>query len=389
MTSSWNKIKTIFTKFKGLTIIGFANIVTNVISGLFWLYVARLLGTVHYGEISYLIAIIGIGTIFATIGSGSTLVVYTAKGVKIQATIYLISIVAAIVTSVVLYFMFYNIGISLFVMGNTIFALATSELLGVKSYRSYAIYYIVQRIIMAGLSIFLYHIIGPNGIIIGIALSFFITSFRIYQGFRETKIDFSLIRPRLAFMLNSYSVDVTRTFATTVDKLIVMPLFGLAILGNYQLGVQFLSFLTMFPGIVYNYILTHDASGNPNKKLKQVTIFISVALAILGITLGPIVLPFFFPKFTHIGEIIQIMSLSIVPITIGTTYISKFLGMEKNRIVLVGSGLFLVIQTVTIIVLGKLFGVYGISFSYVLATTSEAVYLIGMDRFLARNEIRK
>lgn len=242
---------------------------------------------------------------------------------------------------------------------------------------------------MAGLAIFLYHLIGHNGIITGIALSFFITSFRIYQGFRETKIDFSLIRPRLGFMLNSYSVDITRTFATTVDKLIVMPLFGLAILGNYQLGVQFLGFLTMFPGIIYSYILTHDASGNPNKKLKQITIIISVALSILGMTLGPTVLPFFFPKFTHIGQIIQIMSLSIIPITISNTYISKFLGTERNRIVLVGSGIFLVTQTITIIVLGKIFGVYGISFSYVLATTSEAVYLIGMDRFLTRNEIKK
>jgi len=381
MTLSWNKIKAIFTKFKGLTIIGFANMVSNIIGGLFWLYVARLLGTEHYGEISYLIAIVNIGAIISLVGSGTTLTVYTAKGVKIQAGVYFISIVAAVITSIVLYFMFYNIGVSLFVIGNVIFSLATSELLGLKSYRKYAIYFISQRILMAGLALFLYHIIGFNGIILGLALSFFLTSFRIYQGFRETKIDFSLIRPRLRFMFNSYSIDITRIFATTVDKLLIAPLFGLAILGNYQLGVQFLVLLSMFPGIVYNYILTHDASGNPNKKLKQATIIISVALAILGVTLGPTVLPLFFPQFTHVGEIIQIMSLSVIPITINNTYISKFLGKEKNKIVLVGSGIFLAMQIIAIIVLGKIFGIYGIAFSYVLATTSEAVYLMAMDRF--------
>ena len=52
MTDSWNKIRGFVTRFKDLTIIGFSTIISSAISGIFWLYIAALLGTEHYGEIS-------------------------------------------------------------------------------------------------------------------------------------------------------------------------------------------------------------------------------------------------------------------------------------------------------------------------------------------------
>ncbi len=384
MTNSWNKIKNLVTRFKGLTTIGFANIVINVISGLFWIYVARLLGAVHYGEISYLLAVIGIGTIISYLGSGTTLTVYSAKGVKIQSTVYFISIVAAIITAIVLFLIFYNIGVSLFVIGNVIFSLGTSELMGRKAFKMYAVYLISQKILMVGLAIPLYHGIGPNGIILGVALSFFPFFYRIYQGFRETKIDFSIIKPRLGFMLHNYILDLSRQSGTTIDKLIVAPMLGFALLGNYQLGTQFLSILGLLPGIVFSYILTHDASGNPNKKLKSVTVLSSIILAILGITVSPIVVPIFLPKFIESIQVIQIISLSLIPGSINLMYISKFLGSEKSKIVLVGSGIYLAAQIPAIILLGKVFGVNGVAVAIVLATLTETMYLVIINNFIQK-----
>src|SRR3989304_6244168 len=99
-------------------------------------------------------------------------------------------------------------------------------------------------------------------------------------------------------MMNSYVLDLSRTFSGQTDKLIVAPMLGFALLGNYQLGIQFFSLLILLPSIVFQYILPHDASGNPNRKLKKITILVSIFLAILGISLSPIVLPVLFPKFT-------------------------------------------------------------------------------------------
>ena len=382
MTNNLDRIKKIVTRFKDLTTIGFANVISSAISGIFWFYIAALLGTEHYGEVSYFIAISVIASTISFLGAGNTIVVYTAKGEKIQPPVFLISSISGIITSIVLFFIFYNLGVSLYIIGYIIFGLATAEILGRKLYSSYSKYLITQKILMAGLAIAAYYTIGSQGVILGIALSFFPYSIRLYKGFKDSKMDFSILKSRFGFMMNSYVLDLSRTFSSYTDKLIVAPMFGFVLLGNYQLGVQFLSFLSILPSIVYQYILPQDASGNPNKKLKRVTIFVSVILAILGVSLAPLVLPFLFPKFTQAIEVIQIISLAIIPSSINLMYISKFLGKENSKIVLTGSGIYLTAQILSIYFLGQFFGISGIAASVVLAASSEAIFLIIISKII-------
>ena len=56
MTSFWNKIKN-FKGLKDLSSLGIGNITSSGISGVFWFYLAALIGTEGYGELSYLLAI--------------------------------------------------------------------------------------------------------------------------------------------------------------------------------------------------------------------------------------------------------------------------------------------------------------------------------------------
>jgi O-antigen/teichoic acid export membrane protein len=182
-------------------------------------------------------------------------------------------------------------------------------------------------------------------------------------------------------------LDLSRTFSGQTDKLFIAPLFGYAILGNYQLGIQFLGLLSTLPGIVYSYVLPHDASGNPNKQLKKIIILISIILAILGVLLGPIVMPLLFPKFISAGEVIQIMSLAVIPITINYMYISKFLGSENNRIILISSGIYVATQISGIFILGNLFDIRGIASAFVLAASAESLYLFIMDHFSKKNKL--
>ena len=382
-------IKSLGNQFKGLTTIGIATILATVISGVFWFYIAALLGTTHYGEVSYIIAISGITLSFVVFGSGNSFLVYIAKGVKIQPPVYFISIVSIGVVSVILYFIFYDIGLSLVIIGNGIFGIAVTELLGLKLYKKYSQYLIIQRILMVFFAISLYYIIGINGIIIGIGLSYFPAFLRVYQVFKDgSRIDFSLLKTYFRFMLTSYTLDITRVFATTVDKIIVAPMLGFALLGNYQLGVQVLSVLMLFPGILYNYILPHDASGNSNNRLKKLAFIFSFVMVIPTVILSPTIIPITFPKFTESISIIQIMSISIIPITIISIYVSKFLGNEKIRIVLIGSGIFLIIQITTIFALVGIFGINGVAASYVIATTAEATYLIIVNHLTTKNKSR-
>ena len=188
MTEKWKSVKSIFTKFRGLSIIGFGNIVSSGISALFWFYLASLLGAEDYGEVSYFIAIASIASTIAILGAGNTIIVYTAKGEKIQSPIFFISIISSIVVLLATFAIFSKIGISLYILSSVIYTLATSELLGRKLYGSYSKYIIIQKCLMFGFSILFYYLIGLDGVILGIAISFLPYFNRIYKSLKNQKL---------------------------------------------------------------------------------------------------------------------------------------------------------------------------------------------------------
>jgi O-antigen/teichoic acid export membrane protein len=380
MKEKFDRIKSLFSKFTGLTSLAFGNIVSAGISAIFWFYLASLLSAEDYGQVSYFIAIATIASTISFLGAGNTIIVYTAKGEKIQSPIFFISIISSIVTLIAVFIIFSQIGLSLYILGFVIFMLATSELLGKKLYGKYANYLITQKILMTGLAISLYYYFGVEGVILGIALSFFPFSIRIYKSFKESKLNLKLVKPHFGFMMNSYALDLSRTFSASTDKLLIFPMFGFAILGHYQLGLQFLAIFSILPAIVYQFILPEDSSGNSNNKLKKYTIVVSVILAFLGVLLSPIVLPIFFPKFLEAIQVVQIVSLSIIPATINLIYVSKFLSNGLSKIVLIGSGIFLATQITGILMFGEIFGVNGIAIALVIATAVETVFLVIMNR---------
>jgi O-antigen/teichoic acid export membrane protein len=155
---------------------------------------------------------------------------------------------------------------------------------------------------------------------------------------------------------------------------------GFSLLGNYQLGLQFIALLYLIPGMLFSYALSHDASGNSTKLVKKFIIIISIIFAILSIILSPILLPMLFPQFTEAIVVIQIMSASIVPSAIASTYISKYLGSENSKIVIIGSGLFLITQIISIVVLGNMYGLNGAAVSLVVSSVVHATYFIIIDK---------
>ena len=376
------QFKTIINRFRDLTFLSISNIVTNGIGGVFWLYMASLLGTKGYGEISYIISIAMISSTISLAGMANILIVYGAKNVKIQSTIFLIGLISSTITaSIIFFFVTKDITVSLYIIGFVIFTLISAELIGRKLFLKYSKIIIIQKIMLVIFSIILYHFIGLQGVVLGIALSFLVFSFIIYKTFKEIKVDFSILKDKYRFSINSFLLDISNAFNGSLDKIIIAPLLGFSLLGNYQLGLQFISLLYLIPGMLFTYILSHDASGNSTKSVKKIIIIISIILAVLSISLSPIVVPTLFPKFTEAIVVIQIMSMSIIPSAIAATYISKYLGLEDSKIVLIGSGSFLMIQIISIITLGRTYGLNGIAASTVISSSLHVIYFIIVDRF--------
>ena len=381
MKDIWNQFKIITNKFRDLSLYSIGTLVTNGIGGIFWLYMASLLGTKGYGEISYLISIgIMAGTI-SLAGMSNLLIIYGAKNIKIQSTVFLIGLISSgIVASIVFFVVDNNITISLYIIGYVIFTLVTAELIGKKLFSKYSKIIIIQKIMLVIFSIVLYHLIGLQGIMLGITISFLFFIAMMYQTFKQVKIDFPILKKKYKFSINSFLLDISNAFNGSLDKIIIAPILGFALLGNYLLGLQFIGLLYLIPGMLFSYALSHDASGNSTKLVKKMIVGISIIFAILSIILSPIFLPIVFPQFTEAIEVIQIMSVSIVPSAIASTYISKYLGSEKSKIVIIGSGLYLLTQIISIIVLGNMYGLNGVALSVVISSLVHVMYFIIIDK---------
>jgi len=363
-------------KVTNIASIGIADISAKAISAIFWFYVAAILGPSGYGEIAYLLSVAMIASTVALLGAGNTLIVYTAKNVKIQSTLYVLTLISGSITSIIVFFIFYDAGTSFLILGYVIFGLISSELLGYKLYKNYSKYIITQRALMVTLGIGFLYAFGQDAVLIGIALSFSPYIINIIGGFKKVKINFKLVKERFNFLMNSYLHTIVATLNGSIDKLIIAPLFGFILLGNYSLGLQFLSLLNIIPMVVFRYTMPQDSSGIENRKLKRITILTSIGITILGLTIGPTVISLILPEFGEAEDVIRIVSLSVVPFTIALMYQSKFLGQEKSRNVLFSSSIWVGTQILGILILGSLYGINGMASAVVLGATASAIYVV-------------
>jgi len=381
MKNTFNKLKSIIITLKGLLAIGISDVVGGGIQTFFLFYVAILINPEQYGELFYFLSIGNLASAISLLGSKNTLLVYLPKKVSIHSTLYLICIIGVTITTIILFFIFYDVGLSVYVLGSVFFGLAGTEILGRKLYFLYSKFLLTQKILMVTLAIGLFYLMGIDGIILGIGLSLFLYIILIIKAFKESKINFSLVRERFGFMMNNYIITIINTGGNSIDKLILGPLLGFTLLGNYQLGLQFIAAFQIFPVIIFKYILPHDASGNPNKKLKRLSIIASIVFTIALITLSPFVVPFLFPKFINVIEVIQIASVSLIPYTISIIYSSKFVGKEESRTALLGVLIYAITLVFLILFLGSIIGISGAAIGYTLASSLQAAYYVCADKF--------
>ena len=382
MEDTWNNIKDSIIRKKGLLSIGFADIVGSAISGLFWLYIASQVNPDVFGELIYFISIAGLAQLVSLIGSSNALTVYTAKNVKIQSTLFLISLLATAISLATITIFYNRIDAGLLAVGFVLFSLVNSVILGNKLFVKYSKLVLSQKILTLILGLGLYFVFDVYGIIYGLALSYIPHLIIFVKEFSRTKIDFTLLKTRRGFIINNYVMNLTAGLGGTVDKLIIAPVLGFALLGNYSLAAQMLTMMMMFSAVVYKYLLPMDASGESNKKIRQIALVISIIIAILGVTILPNVIDWLFPKFIDAKDAIQIMSLGVVPGTISILYGSKFLGMEKSKIVMIPKLVSLGIVIGGFLYFGPIYGTVGLAWVIVTALTWESIFLFIMNRTL-------
>ena len=372
----WKDIKNV-RGLRSVGTIGSSNIIGTAITSVFWISIAGLIGTDSYGELSYFLAIIGISSVIVNYGGGYAMQVYTAKGVKIESSLYFLGIIASTVAAIILFLMFENFGVSICVIGIVAFNLILFEILGKKLYKKYFKIFVGQKILFVLIAFAFYFVFGTiEGILVGYGVSLLLFSQIIYKSFKNNKVNFSLIRERIKFLSHNYIAELSATARNHVDKLIIAPLLGFSFLGNYFLGLQVLAIMLIIPGIVFKYTLPEDSTGKSTGKIKILTIIVSFFIMLLGIFVAPLVIPIVLPEYATAVDLIPILSLVIIPRTISVMITSSFLGKENSKYVVIGNIITFGVLVVSLFPLAELFEITGVAIAYVIAFSSSTTYMI-------------
>ena len=374
--------------FRDISTIGLGDIIGSGVTALFWFYLASILAPSEYGQIHYIISIAIITSTFTVLGTQNVLVVYIAKNKDVVLTLLNLSLAAGIIILIISAVVFDMFSVGLLILGIIIFTYGISRNLAKKEFKKYSVYTILQKSLTVGLALLAYNYLGIDGIIYGIALSYFVYIKYIIEDIKNTKLSYNQLKIHINelkinknFILANYFLMITNSVTNQVDKLLIVPILGLAILGNYSLALQIITVLTILPGIIFKFALTsHVADRKISKNLKRNSVLLSFIFVFIGIVIAPIIIPIYFQKYNEVIDIIQIMSFSVVPITISLFYYAKFLALENGKIPLYGGIISSSIMISGMIFLGTIFEAKGIAITHVISYSSLCLFYYVMTK---------
>ena len=363
-------------KISNLFLLTVASTGGSGITAVFWFIIAALLVPSEYGQIQYFISIAGLGYAISLIGTQTVITVYTAKKIQLQSTFILLSLVAGTVSGIVILFLFSKLDVSFLLIAFIINDISLGYILGKRFFAKYSKYFITQKSLTFGLGLSFYFIFGAEGIILGLVLSYVHFIVIIFNILKSSKINFSLLKKHFGFVGNNYLINAVGQTKTHIDKIIVFPIIGFELLGNYALALQAYVVLVMFSKIIYNYTLPHDSIGKTTTKPKILALLSSVIFTLFGVTATPFIIPTIFPEYTEAVIAIQIVSLAVIPSTITLILSSKVLGDEKSKIILAARIVFAIVIVLLIIILTPIYGISGTTGSFVIASIIQAAILL-------------
>lgn len=365
----------------GLAYVSIGNIVSAVLSGLFWFYLATFMSTSSFGETSFYLALGGALSVVAVLGLNNTITTFIAKGESgIEYTANSVVLLTSIGVAMTLIPL--NWQVSLIIVSTSLFDISIALLLGKQNYREFAVTLIGARVMQILLSLALFQYLDIFGVLIGYIGSNFVFGFRSIWSLTRFHLDFNMIRQKYKFISHSYSINLTNILPPLLDKVVILPLFGFTVLGLYQFGYYAFAFLSIIPTILYQYLLPEESSGKNKKNIYILGLGASIVLSLLIIFFSSYIIPLFFPKYIETITAVHVLSIAIIPATISSIFTSRMMAKEKTRHLVMAATGSIAVQLILIVYLGNIYGLVGLSLSLLIARITQAGYLFYQDRKL-------
>lgn len=335
---------------------------------------AWVLKVEEYGEVNYAIALASIPAAVSLLGLNTAVTVYLAKGEK-ELLYEANSVVALFSLFMGFLVAFIHPWSSLVLVVTVFYSMSLSEVLGRRLHREYGFMCVASRLAQIALSLLFYLMLGLPGVLAGYFLGYLALSYRFLRSLRMFRLKTGGLRRRLRFIVHRYGFGLVSSLSSYLDKLIVGALYGFYVLGLYQLGYQFLMFLSVIPGSLYSYLLPEEASGRGSREVALTGLGLSAVTALVVSATTPWILKTFFPGFREAVLTVRVMCIGAIPATVASLCNARLLGMELSRPVLMGRVLYLVSLVAGLTVLG-IVSERWLALSVVIARTIQAIYLI-------------
>lgn len=359
---------------KDLLTLGSSQFISQIILGLFWIYLASILSKSEYGELGFFMSIVHVATVVSVLGLGTTVVVYEAKKENIFPASFIVVLITSSITALITFLLYQNFAVSIFAMGLAVFTLSIHGINSQKRYGTLSLYRILRAVASVIFAIILYQYIGITGIILGYFIATLFIVKEIYILLNGRKIEFSALRTKIAFTANSFFTGLASVFFFWGDKAIIGFIFGFTMLASYQLAGQFLLLLEGIPRSIMVYLVPQESEGHKNKKIKIFAITTSIFIALVSIVVMPYVITALLPVYEDAILPIQILSLSVIPLTISAIQNSQFLGTGNNQVVLIGSIIQSILYLILILLLGTPYGLEGIAIGLLIAAVVRTIF---------------
>jgi len=377
-------LKDKFRKFwkitSGLGLVSIGSFVSLGLLGLLWIILASVMDVSSYGTIAFSISIGAILSTVFTLGGNTTLTTSIAgRENRIISTIHGIVLFAILPSNILVYFLLNDVFLNLFFTSLMLSLLSEGIVLGKRNYKNYATYLIFQKAAVLILSLVVFGLIGPKGVILGYAIANFGFSFPLLLSIKNYGVSFFNIKKIFVRMTHGYSLEISRISSMFLDKIFIAPIFGMVMLGYYQLSSQILLFLGMIPLVFYNFNLTEESRTKVPSSLKKKVLIFSAFVTIVYIFSAPFIIQNLFPKFEESITASQILSLGIVPMALSYNAQSSLLARKKGKHVLIGSIILVTVELSMLYLLGITFDLEGLSFAVLIALITQAFYYIGIS----------
>lgn len=363
-------------KITGIFSIGISDIIGNIATSFFWIYLLTLIHPEEYGEIIFWISIAGTASPIIMISTMNVLSVFSAKKYDIVGNLNFLILTGLGIASIILFVIYNRMDIICLLFGYTISSIIIGKLLGIQNHQLYLKLVLLQKVLTLALGLLFFYFGEIENIVFAISLSYIPFIFVINKIDINYKLNITIIKQKLFFIIQNYLISLFGRLSGQIDKIIIGQILGNEILGLYMFGVQINLISQIISQIIFKYTLANDSIGINNKFLKKISILTSLIIAVLGFFLVPILIPIFFPKYIESILSVQIIIFSIIPAALIHIYTSTLLANENAKFLIISNGLGLFALLTGIFILGELYGLIGISLAYFISNAIQALTLI-------------